>query len=163
MRALVSFLAAVLLVVEISVAVQLDEVPGNQLQTLEALIGDALVNVGKLETDLQEALSLNRFSNVESVSADVTGLAQKLQGITNTTETLLQHSQYERYRTIIAAIRIINSTCARMAIELERVLPLIVPGTFTYEMLEKTADVKQHLSVGQVLLKRYLAMLIDTS
>ncbi|XP_053696606.1 uncharacterized protein LOC128743927 [Sabethes cyaneus] len=163
MRLLVTFLTVAVLLIEISNAVQLDEASANQLRSLEGLIGDAVSNIENLKVDLQEAVLYDEFHNPESVLSNVTRVIQKLQEITSTTESLLLHSQFERYRTIIAAIRIINSTCARMAIELERVRPIIGPGTLSDETQEKASDVSQHLNVGQVLLERYLAILMDTS
>ncbi|XP_058825463.1 uncharacterized protein LOC131685618 [Topomyia yanbarensis] len=163
MRAILTFVAAVVFVLKITSAVTLDEGPTDQIVKLESLVGETLLVLKKLIDELKGALAAGQFNGSSSIAETAAGTVQGLQLISNITETLLQHSQYERYRTITSSLRIIHNTCARLAIELEKLIPIVEAGKFSDESLVTAANINQQMDVGHNLLKRYLQMLIETS
>ncbi|XP_058452328.1 uncharacterized protein LOC131430999 [Malaya genurostris] len=163
MRPIVTFVVVILCVMKITSTVSLGESPTDQILKVENSVGKILLSLNKLRGNLKEALAAGRIVNPKSIITTASGVVQELTETSNITETLLQHSQYEQYRTITSSLRIIHNTCARLAIELEKVIPIVESGTFSDELLEKTVNINQQMDVGHNLLKRYLQILIETS
>ncbi|KAL9707582.1 hypothetical protein quinque_011100 [Culex quinquefasciatus] len=94
--------------------VPLKDGSGTQIGQLEDEIGDALLALVRLQGQFQGGLRDGQFKSSWLVARTVNETIEMLNTVANLTQTLLQHSQFQQYRTITSAIRIVHNTSTRV-------------------------------------------------
>lgn len=144
--------------------VPLKDGSGTQIGQLEDEIGDALLALVRLQGQFQGGLRDGQFKSSWLVARTVNETIEMLNTVANLTQTLLQHSQFQQYRTITSAIRIVHNTSTRLVLELERALPVIsAGGKFDVRARSKLTSVKETIDVSYKLIKQYFEVMITKS